>query len=333
MNSESMIAQLQALPADRLVQILPDRTRARMQCPFHLLSDGSREKTPSFFINLVDLAPYRQGSGHCFGCGRNVRDFHVILDPSQEGRTKEISDDDGDLFLQPIHTPHLHDLLFGSDAPVYDLRAAMPWSPAESWRTISGPLMQAVGAKMIFEPDFKILMAYLPCLINGEHVGGVRARLEKRDGAPSYYNVKGGWTAQQGLFPYDYVKRLIKRRNLKTVVPVEGPRDALRGLMFGIPTLAILGSQNWSENKAELLFNLGIKRVITAFDPDEAGLRATQKVYASFNGELQVQRFNFETQVAAFQSKTGIALTESVDPGNMPPWIAKNLRAAAYREI
>lgn len=330
LNPETIIQKLMALPRDRKVSLLPDRMRARMVCQWHEVEGGGREKTASFFINIVSNGKFRAGTGHCFGCGKNIGSFRQILDPTAEGTDVEV-EDDADTYVQRIHSALTDQLLYGSDTPVYDLRAAMEWNPAESWRGIPGQLMTGIGAQMIFEPDFQILMAYLPVLVQGEHVGGIRARLKKKEKAPSYYNVKGPWVAQQGLFPFDYTLKLIKKRRLRTVVLVEGPRDALRCLMFGIPAMAILGTGNWTEAKSEFLHNIGIARVILAFDPDNAGLKATKAVYESLGGELDVKRFDF-SKFQAFEEKArGHALTEAMDPGNMSMALAQKLKGAAYQ--
>lgn len=329
-SAEYIIQKLQSLPPERKLKIDPDGRRARITCHYHRLPDGSYEKTPSFFINVQYSGKYAQGSGHCFGCGRSIKHFEQIIDPRWTAEEVQETLDEDDIGVERIHNAYSDQLLLGDDKPIYDLRAAMEWDPQEDWRSIPGKLMVAIGAKMVFDPKFNILMAYLPCMVNGEHVGGVRARLEKRKGSISYVNVPGEWTKDYGLFPYDLTRRLIKKRGLDCVVPVEGPRDALNALRYGIPGLAVLGTGNWSETKAELLYNLGIKRVITAFDPDKAGRLATQKVYASLGEELTVKRFGFEKYVTQIEKETGSPLSDSMDPGNMPKFVAERLKAAVY---
>jgi 5S rRNA maturation endonuclease (ribonuclease M5) len=330
-SADYILRKLQELPPDRKLKIDPDGRRARITCHYHRLPDGNYEKTPSFFVNIQYSGKYKQGSGHCFGCGKSVKDFEAVLDPNWTPEEKPDLYDEDDGSVERLHNTYSDRLLLGDDKPPYDLRAAMEWDPQEDWRGIPGKLMVALGAKMVFDPKMKILMAYLPCMVNGGHVGGVRARLEKRKGSLSYINVEGEWTKDYGLFPYDLTRRLIKKKGLDCVVPVEGPRDALNSLRYGIPALAILGSQNWSDTKAELIYNLGVKRVISAFDPDKAGRLATQKLYASLGDELDVRRFGFEKYMAQIEKETGKPLQESLDPGNMPLFVAEKLRAAVYR--
>jgi hypothetical protein len=63
-----------------------------------------------------------------------------------------------------------------------------------------------------------------------------------------------------------------------SVVLVEGPRDALRLLSYGIPCMAILGTHSWSDKKSGLLEAAGVDRIITCFDGDEAGKIATNLI-------------------------------------------------------
>jgi DNA primase len=63
----------------------------------------------------------------------------------------------------------------------------------------------------------------------------------------------------------------------RTVILVEGIPDALRLLQSGLPALANLGT-SWSTARTNILRNLRVKRVILAFDGDEAGHRANDDI-------------------------------------------------------
>lgn len=305
-----IVSKLRALPKERGVKIGQDT--AVMRCQWHTIAGGKREDTASFLINLKKNGRYKAGSGRCFGCTKYVSDFRIICDPALEGTHAGV-EDDADVRVEPLFDEKTNAILADEDI-VIKLPNAIPWNASEAWRTINGKLLKHIGAKLIFEEEFQNLMAYLPCMVNGKHVGGVRANLVKR-GKRNYFNIPGTWVKETGLFPYDTTAKIIKKMKWKTIVIVEGPRDALRCLQKGIPAVAILGTGNWSELKSDLIVNLGVEQVITALDGDKAGLRTTKKVYQSFKGELDVYNFDFR--------KYG----QDLDPGNMPKKVTARLRS------
>jgi len=64
---------------------------------------------------------------------------------------------------------------------------------------------------------------------------------------------------------------MVQKFNYNFVVLVEGPRDALRLLMQGIPAVAVLGAKNFSDKKLFILMAMGISNVYTLGDNDEGG--------------------------------------------------------------
>lgn len=82
--------------------------------------------------------------------------------------------------------------------------------------------------------------------------------------------------ARNVLFPFDYIRRT--HADLGYVVLVEGEVDALRLISYGIPTLAILGSNSWSDYKIDLLLSLEPSRVFILLDPDGAGQKAADYI-------------------------------------------------------
>jgi 5S rRNA maturation endonuclease (ribonuclease M5) len=309
-----MIRRLNALPKARGVKISADKQSAVMVCQFHYIDTQKNfEKTSSFKINLVNNGKYRAGTARCFGCGTFVKDFAVILDPSKAG-TDITLDEDSDEYAEPLYNERSNLILYDDDSEGIQLPNAIPWLAAEDWRSISGKLLKMIDAKLIFEEEYQNLMLYLPCVVNKEHIGGVRANLVKR-GKRNYFNLPGDWVKEKALFPLDFTKKLIKKRGLSTIVLVEGPRDALRCLQYGIPAVGILGSGNWSDTKSDMVAALNPVRIITAFDGDKAGRGVTKKVYETFKGEFAVFNFRFD--------KYG----EDLDPGNAPPKIMKKLRS------
>jgi 5S rRNA maturation endonuclease (ribonuclease M5) len=114
-------------------------------------------------------------------------------------------------------------------------------------------------------------------------VGWVGRRLDKSD-FQKYFR-KPGCDAKKVLFPFDYVRQYHKGD--ESVVLVEGEVDALNLLQSGIPALAILGSNNWSDDKLDLLLSLNFKRVYLLMDPDFAGRKAAKEIRPTLDAKFE----------------------------------------------
>ena len=180
---------------------------------------------------------------------------------------------------------------------------------------------------------------YMPVNVDGETKGYIKARMKKVDGKPSYINLRGNWVSHYGLFPFDYTMQNLVN---KTVVLVEGQRDALRLLSFGIPALCIMGTQNWTVHKARLLEMHGVDTVYIFMDGDDAGIHGTEKVW-------ELSHDLFDTHVIKLwqikgspwlkykdcenPSKTAKENGEELyDPGNCPDTILHKLRNKIYKD-
>ena len=147
-----------------------------------------------------------------------------------------------------------------------------PLPPSRYWRGIPTDLLIKLGARLSRPAWAKSNMLYLPVVARGNLRGFIQAQLRKKPGSPSYLNSKGAWSEDGGLFPYDYATR----ENPRTIVLVEGPRDALSLLANGIPAIAILGTHSWSQKKNQLLELSGADNIVLCMDGDRAGIEATK---------------------------------------------------------
>lgn len=172
----------------------------------------------------------------------------------------------------------------------------VPWS-TPVWRGLSLKFLSKIPAfswKQSFihkdgrtEITKRILWPYYQC---DRLVGYVGRRLDKND-FQKYY--RASWCkAKNVLFPYDYVKSSFPKTDF--VVLVEGEVDALNLLQGKIPTLSILGSNNWSEHKRDLLLSLGVKRVYLLMDPDPAGRSAAKFIKSELSEYFEVQIITIE---------------------------------------
>ena len=320
--SQYILNSINNLRSTRKVDYTPGSKVAKIQCPNPKHKGGNEDK-PSLIINLEQQGRFRAGSAKCFSCGFNLRSWSDVA--KAINRPDLISDSLAEQVNETIQSFFQEGttVLDEDEIELDDLQGSIPWNKNEDWRGIKGSLLKDIDAKLFFNSDIETMMIYLPCVVFKEHLGGIKANLKKQ-GKRNYFNTKGGWVKSKGLFPYDYTANLIKNNKLKTVCLVEGPRDALNWLQNGIPALAILGSNNWSGIKSDLVLSLpDVETVITAFDPDEAGDKAKSSVYSYLKDEITVKNFNFRK----WEDKLDI---EGLDPGNSPIKVIEAIKKHIY---
>lgn len=277
--------------------------RSQILCPFH------SERTPSGVVyhNPADKDP---GSYWCFGCGKHARwnELAEVLGLQKFEWSKPSARTPFDM------TP----LIDGEGTDDFTL-SELP--DGKKWRGFPTAFLKLVGCKLATRYGRRFI--YLPVIVGEERRGYLLARMQKEDGAPSYLNSKGSWSRDYGLFPYHYVAAL----NPRVVVLVEGSRDALRLLHAGIPALAILGTQAWSDKKTRTLELLGAHTVVLCFDGDCAGLAAVDKVARYCKSMFEVVNFSLagkDSPYAKFRhleeptKAAKAAGTELWDACNMP---------------
>ena len=291
----------------QFVNSLPSKANAQVhsahafiKCPKH---KGGQERTPSMKISFIPGKRYQPGNGHCFGCGENMSMNDIAAAYGLSGYIAT-SSTPKEVF-SPVTQDEADDILGknGDRTYGYDLSRMTPWNATEDWRGIRGKVVRGIGGMLMYNYKRKKNQLYLPVYINGVHFAGIQANIVKK-GKANYFNTKGGWSSQ-ALFPYDYVKDNLDTR---TVVLVEGPRDALNLVQYGIPALALIGAGNWCEAKELLLLSLDPEKVITALDPDEAGLLGTQKIFKSLKTKLEVKMFKMQPEDEDHEKE---------DPGNL----------------
>lgn len=239
-------------------------------CPYHA------ESTPSFriFHSPVTKSP---GWGKCYGCGRGAPwDEHAPKLGLKAYSYAKPTEQFASLAIKELGKIEESETLTFSELPV-----------GKAWRSIPTDFLIEAGCQQVTN-QWGTNFVYLPVVIAGTERGYIKARLRKAEGKPSYINKKGKWSEDYGLFPYDFAIR----DKPKTLVLVEGPRDSLRFNMLGIPTMAILGTQSWSERKSRLVSLTGVKTVILAMDGDCAGIKAEQKIKPLLSRMVDVQTFS-----------------------------------------
>lgn len=249
-----------------------------IKCPFH---GGGQERTPSCRINIQKTAKYGVGFYYCYGCGAHGS-WNDLADkihglPKLDEQTVK----NQDLILTKLTSQQIDTLYGRNAAEKLDFQSMVTWDPEVIWRYINGALVSDIGGMLFYNKTVKTNQLLLPCFQNKKLKGAIQCALEKKKGFSSYINTEGPWV-KKTLFPYDYVRNMIKEDN-SLLALVEGPRDALNLIQYGIPALCILGSKNWSSIKSDLVNILDPKLLILAFDADEAGESAFNSVSSSFS--------------------------------------------------
>jgi 5S rRNA maturation endonuclease (ribonuclease M5) len=292
-------------------------------CPFHEDTD------PSLGVYMGIGMQIPLGFFNCFGCGTkgpwNVLANKLGLKNISSVNDKIKTVHEIDNKLKNLHnklkvingTTHLNTLIKSLGNPAY-----YPWSRDQEWRGYPGGLVQECGGLFLIEPHLKVgeLVCFFPVKVGKRYYGGVKAYLSKRTGGKSsYIATKGDWAQEYGAFPYDYTKNLIQKYNLEYAVLVEGPRDALRLLMEGIPAIAILGARQFTREKLRIILKMGIRHLFTMPDSDNGGKQfkeTIKKTIVEYNERMPkpIKYNNFKLE--PIKGKKGKA--SKVDPDSMP---------------
>ena len=287
MNKDSvhqfLVGEISTLSGPKNIQ----NDRAMICCPFH------NDKSPSGSISL-DVLERRVPIGHfrCFGCKKSVG-WSILASALNLRQIEKPENLSSDHFSAP--TAFKSHLLEDTDKIDYEAFPDMKELrfikfSFKEWRGVSVSLLKQVGARLCVHRDYGTHYVWIPAYVNGMLRGYTNAKLQKpTDGKPSYLNAKGQWSRKYGLLYFDYAINLMQEGEWKTIVLCEGQRDALRFLGEGIPAVAVIGAQNWSYEKRDLLEEAGVERVIIAFDGDDAGRSATAKVYSDIKQYFSVK--------------------------------------------
>jgi hypothetical protein len=306
--------------------------RMMILCPFH------SERTPSGSISLNDRFP---GYFKCFGCGKQVgwNDLAERLNLQPFGKSEVKEEYAFDLQVERQRKGRVSE-----DGYVEDEFKFSELPKNKLWRTISTNLLRELEGQLCYRwfEDYQKWgtekFIHLPVMINGTKRGYFLARLKKSKDKdkPSYLLAKAatdqGWSRKYGLWPFDRCVQMGK----KAVVLVEGQRDALRLLAFGIPAMCIFGTQSWSETKATLLEVAGFETIIVMMDGDCAGLKAIEMIRPSIRAFFTLKVVNLAkikgSPYLQFKDKPNptkaakAAGVELWDPANCPEWILKRLK-------
>lgn len=251
-------------------------------CPFH------SDRDPSLSVIVSKKAKQRVGFWRCFGCGRKGywNELAIALNmPTVDGITYDLVERDSIQFN--VENDLVSDDTFfcgkNSRKPrVLKKDSLHSWPETAIWRKFPGKIVRNFGGYMNIL-DFDYPLAFVCRNRNAlKDCGIILCRTTKKEKQTSYLFTDGEWT-HNFLWPEHKIK------STRTVVLVEGVRDALAWLCLGVPTLAILGTQTGiSDKRLHTLIGLGIERIILFMDGDKAGKRAVYGTYDE-NGKVLTQ--------------------------------------------
>jgi Toprim domain-containing protein len=96
---------------------------------------------------------------------------------------------------------------------------------------------------------------------------------------------------------------------------VEGPRDALVTIRNGMMSLSILGSNNWTPRCVKLVLAIAPAIVLLLMDPDDAGQRASRRIYHDLSPQLRVVPVLLPHKFGVRQGKR--VMLKQLDPGDL----------------
>jgi len=306
-----VIAEMMKAELKKLGEVKESHNNYVVLCPFH------NEDTPSFNVN-VDPSNRRVplGHGHCFGCGASKK-WNQIAEALNLRKIDEKGMSEATAYVRPSDK-RLKDKLLGNKegltinklAELLGVRMPIALHESENWRGFSAKTLTKIGV-VVGVDDYDNKALVMPVIVDGIIEGGIKALWYKPSSKkmPKYKNLEGEWAKHSGLFPYDYIKKAVKKKGY--IVLVEGARDALRLIRRGVPALAILGTQTWSQEKRNLVLQLNPEKVVIMMDCDDAGIKATNAIAKDLKGKIDRQIIPMKKYAEKYKIL-------DLDPGNCP---------------
>jgi len=220
----------------------------RIRCPYH--KDG-QERKPSMSILLEQRSNAPAGFCHCFACGKKVM-LNELLEYIGQ---KPVAD-----LVQPSAQPR-KDIVLTTNQPVY--KPTMPYRKSV--------YLERRGITPEVQEKFRIY----------EKDGIVYMPVFDRQGRYLYANGRSTKTKQFYIEP-GAVKTLWGLEEIDFARPVavcESQIDALSLWVIGLQAVATLGADNVA---CLSVLKKCTSTIVLAFDPDEAGRRATERAKNMF---------------------------------------------------
>lgn len=282
-------------------------------CPFHA------DNSPSCGIYTSVGMEIPLGFFHCFGCGEkgqwNKLAEHSGLIGIKEWKLKDAGENS---LSALVKTYDRISQRVGTYASIPLLMKAlgrnsyMEWPEDVEWRGYPGKLVGAAGGLLNAQRQ-GTNVCFFPCKHGSKYIGGVAAYLSKQMNGTSYVNSQGDWAKEKGLFPIELTRKMIKKYDIRYLVLVEGPRDALALLSYGIPALAVLGAEQFGITKVRSIEMMGVSTVYTMTDNDGGGKLLRDKIELAFKASgVKTKHFKLPRE---YDAKGDLI---KLDPDNCP---------------
>lgn len=182
------------------------------------------------------------------------------------------------------------------------------WPLHRDWRGLTPEFLTGLGCIRVNDLKHNVERIGLPVRqATGELLGYTCRAIDPVDAEPKYTPLaadRTGWRAKElpareALFLIDKVLE----EGWDRLVIVEGPFDALHLYAAGIPAVATLGTNNWTDIKVSIIAGLGLSAVAVLMDNDKSGWDAQPRIIDSLRRSVNT---------------VGLSLPAAVkDPGGM----------------
>lgn len=248
----------------------------------------------------INVVPHKDNKGRevsvgqyrCWSCGAKGG-WNQLADHMRMARLVET--DNPDLSSAVHHVEYEHSYTMPDPEDMRDLEPGWNWT--KKGVTLFYNTLVRAGVKWYWHPVrrngewVKRKRLWLPANTQGEVVGHIGAYVGTNKNTVPYLNSKGQW-ASHYFFGFDEALRLskqwAKKGYKKFCCVVEGPRDQLMMLQNRIPAVACLGSNSWSDAKANML-SVAFDYVFVIGDGDPAGHKLNKAVKQGLAGIVPVK--------------------------------------------
>jgi hypothetical protein len=197
-----------------------------------------------------------------------------------------------------------------------------PWPARIEWRGLEGSFLSGLGCIKVVDLVHNVMRIGLPVrTTDGQILGYTCRAVDPEDAEPKYMPLAADritWRSKE--LPANISLFLVDRamdEGWDRVVLVEGPYDALKLYHADVPALAILGTGNWTKQKAAIVLGLGLSVVFVMMDNDKSGWAAQAQI---------VQDLGMSVKTVGLRLPTGLK-----DPGGMSPkqtaWLKTKVEA------
>jgi hypothetical protein len=288
----------------------PKGDEIQILCPFH------DDRSPSLNVHIGHkITP---GSYHCFSCHarggwnklasalRLTKVSTEIVSNTVGGKVYDDQDDPFRLLAEELkHNPILKDEKYRS------LKGSEEIPDDFEWRGFNGRFYSRLGGSYYWTEEVEYL--HFPLTVHREYRGYTLIAVNATTTKFTKYQIFA--EAKKVFFLYDALPQN------QPIVLTEGHFDALRLTAEGFFAAAILGVNNWSNYKKELLVAKNPSRIVIAFDGDQPGYDASVKIFEDLCDGSDVDIFYLPPQ------------TPKLDPGDMSQEYLNMLREKVYDGI